>query len=113
MGAAVRGADGQMYGGINLYHFTGKAALRRGHTFPPGSPAPVAAAELAWPGGRPGGGWRLAFARRTAPDLGCLGQCRGGDGGAALLAPAEAPGCQPCQRGLDLGEREPFGGRAV
>jgi cytidine deaminase len=23
MGAAVRGADGQMYGGINLYHFTG------------------------------------------------------------------------------------------
>ncbi|GIF68257.1 cytidine deaminase [Asanoa ishikariensis] len=23
MGAAVRGADGRMYGGINLYHFTG------------------------------------------------------------------------------------------
>ncbi len=23
MGAAVRGADGTMYGGINLYHFTG------------------------------------------------------------------------------------------
>jgi cytidine deaminase len=23
MGAAVRGADGKMYGGINLYHFTG------------------------------------------------------------------------------------------
>ena len=23
MGAAVRGADGEMYGGINLYHFTG------------------------------------------------------------------------------------------
>jgi cytidine deaminase len=23
MGAAVRGADGQIYGGINLYHFTG------------------------------------------------------------------------------------------
>ena len=23
MGAAVRGVDGQMYGGINLYHFTG------------------------------------------------------------------------------------------
>lgn len=23
MGAAVRGADGQMFGGINLYHFTG------------------------------------------------------------------------------------------
>jgi cytidine deaminase len=23
MGAAVRGADGKIYGGINLYHFTG------------------------------------------------------------------------------------------
>jgi cytidine deaminase len=23
MGAAVRAADGQMYGGITLYHFTG------------------------------------------------------------------------------------------
>ena len=23
MGAAVRGADGRMYAGINLYHFTG------------------------------------------------------------------------------------------
>ena len=44
MGAAVRGADGQMHGGINLYHFTGKAALRRGHTFPPVVPHP-------WPRG--------------------------------------------------------------
>jgi cytidine deaminase len=34
MGAAVRGADGAMYGGINLYHFTGGPCaelVARGH----------------------------------------------------------------------------------
>jgi len=51
---------------------------------------------------------RLAFTRRAVPGLWYPGQPRGGDGGAALLAPAEPPGCQPGQRRLDLGEREPL-----
>jgi NAD(P)-dependent dehydrogenase (short-subunit alcohol dehydrogenase family) len=73
--------------------------------------------ELSWPPRVPAnlacGGGRLAFTRRAAPGLWHLGQPRDADGGAALLAPAEAPGGQPGQRGLDLGEREPFGDRAV
>ncbi len=64
MGAAVRGADGTMYGGINLYHFTGGRApswwrsgmpARRGH----GSSRPSSRSGTA-------GGDRSGRAGRTA-----------------------------------------------